>query len=127
MTAKHIALVFCAGGLGALSRMGLTMLVNKLIGGHFPWGTLVVNMAGCFVFGFLWEMITSRALSDPTRVILLVGFVGSFTTFSSFIFDSYALGGHSPGLALTNILFQNTVGFAFLYAGIQSAKIIFKY
>ncbi|MDR1045435.1 MAG: CrcB family protein [Candidatus Adiutrix sp.] len=125
MAFKHIFLVFCAGGFGALSRFALTVLVNRLANGQFPWGTLTVNMLGCFIFGFLWELIGSRSLSDPTRVILLVGFIGSFTTFSSFIFDNYALIGQRPDLALINIIFQNIAGFIFLYGGIHSAKIIF--
>lgn len=55
MTWKHIIAIFCAGGLGALSRFELTALVNKLAGGEFPLGTLVVNIVGCFLFGALWK------------------------------------------------------------------------
>lgn len=120
-------LIFFAGGLGALSRFGLTVLVNKLAGGQFPWGTLAVNMLGCFIFGLLWELISSRMLSDPTRIILLVGFVGSFTTFSSYIFDSFVLSGSDRlWLALTNIIFQNSIGFLSLYLGILITRRLFE-
>lgn len=126
MAVKHFILIFCAGGAGALSRFGLAALVNKLVGGPFPWGTLVVNMVGCLAFGVLWQLISSRALSDPARMIILVGFVGSFTTFSSFVFDSFALGGSRPVLALMNILFQNIIGLFSLYLGVSIAKFICK-
>ena len=127
MSTKHFILIFCAGGAGALSRFGLTVLINKMIGGPFPWGTVTVNMAGCFIFGVLWELISSRALSDPTRLIILVGFVGSFTTFSSFIFDSFALGGHDRfGLAVLNVIFQNIIGIFSLYLGVAFMKMIIK-
>jgi Integral membrane protein possibly involved in chromosome condensation len=122
MSLKHFILIFCAGGAGALSRFGLTVAVNKLAGGPSPWGTLVVNMLGCFLFGFLWAYIGSRALPDPARIILLVGFVGSFTTFSSFIFDSFLLSDSRLSLALANIVFQNIVGLACLVLGIKALK-----
>lgn len=122
MTWKHIIAVFCAGGLGALSRFELTALVNKLAGGEFPLGTLVVNIVGCFLFGALWEFISHHMLTDPIRVILLVGFVGSFTTFSSFIFDCIALGHLRMGLAAVNFIVQSVVGFFCVFIGIYLMK-----
>lgn len=126
MTWKYIAAVFCAGGLGALSRFELTSLVNKLAGDNFPLGTMVVNMVGCFLFGALWELISHHLLGDPIRVIILVGFVGSFTTFSSFIFDCIALGQVRLGLAAVNFIFQSTVGFACVFIGIYLMKLCLK-
>lgn len=126
MSFKHFILIFFAGGAGALSRFGLSVAVNKLAGGPSPWGTLAVNMLGCFIFGFLWAYIGSRTLPDPARIILLVGFVGSFTTFSSFIYDSFQLSQSHPGLALANIAFQNLVGLVFLYLGMRTITTVFK-
>lgn len=126
MSFKHFILIFCAGGAGALSRFGLSVLVNKLAGGPSPWGTLVVNMLGCFIFGLLWAYIGSRTLPDPVRIILLVGFVGSFTTFSSFIYDSFQLSHSHLGLALANIAFQDLAGLVFLYLGMRTITTVFK-
>ena len=120
MSGKHIMLIFCAGGLGALSRFALTALVNKMAGSGFPWGTLAVNILGCFIFGLIWAYLNHQTLPDTTRLIMLVGFVGSFTTFSSYIFDSYALGHNQMLLALVNVVSQVVIGFICLWLGIRA-------
>lgn len=86
-----------AGAAGALARHGLSLAVNSLTTlmwgrGDFPWGIFVVNIVGCFLFGLIWELAATRhLLSDATRTVLLVGFVGSFTTFSTLISDTNRL------------------------------------
>ena len=82
-----------AGALGTLARYGASELANRLAGGHYPLGTFTVNVLGSFLFGFIWHLAAVRLLiPDQLRIILLVGFMGSFTTFSSLMFDSFALG-----------------------------------
>lgn len=86
-----------AGAAGALTRHGLSLAVNSLTTllwgrGDFPWGIFVVNIVGCFLFGLIWELTATRHLmTDATRTVLLVGFVGSFTTFSTLISDTNRL------------------------------------
>lgn len=126
MTWKHLLIIFCAGGLGALCRFELTALTNKLVGGEFPLGTMVVNIIGCFMFGALWEFISRHMFADPIRVIILVGFVGSFTTFSSFIFDCIALGHARMSLAALNFFVQSLVGFFCVFLGIYLIKFCMK-
>jgi len=63
-------------------------------------------------------------IADATRVVLCVGFMGSFTTFSSLIFDSFMLAQTRPVLLLFNIVIQVVLGFAALYGGIQAARLI---
>jgi CrcB protein len=117
--------MFCAGGLGAWSRYGLTLVMNRLAGGRFPLGTLAANLLGCFLFGLFWELLGAR-LADPgpARLVVLAGFMGSFTTFSSWIFDSFTLGQSRPDLALLNILGQVAAGFLFLFLGLTLARLV---
>lgn len=118
-------LIFIAGGLGALSRFGLTEATTLLLGRSYPFGTLITNVLGAFLFGVVWEMAAVRMLlADTTRVVLCVGFMGSFTTFSSLIFDSFSLGQLSPILLAGNVTAQVLLGFAALYAGIRAAHIL---
>src|SRR3990172_253106 len=78
-----LALLALAGSLGTLARYGLAGLVHRYDGASFPWGTLAVNVTGCFLVGLLAALFESRwPVTGETRVILLVGFMGAFTTFS---------------------------------------------
>lgn len=89
---QRLLLLAIAGGLGALSRYGLSGLVQRYSGATFPWGTLAVNVIGCFVFGIIWAVATERmALSPDVRIIVLTGFLGSFTTFATFMSESHRL------------------------------------
>jgi len=84
-----LALLALAGSLGTLARYGLAGLVHRYDGASFPWGTLAVNVTGCFLVGLLAALFESRwPVTGETRVILLVGFMGAFTTFSTFGWES---------------------------------------
>ena len=112
-----------SGGAGALARYGVSELANTLVGRQYPLGTFVVNVLGCFLFGLIWELAAVRLLiSDTVRLIILVGFMGSFTTFSSLIFDSFALGQTRLALLLFNIGAQTILGFAALFLGMTVGK-----
>jgi len=85
----HIAILALAGAVGTLLRAGCTTLATKLIGAGFPVGTLVVNVAGSLAFGLLAGFIRTRGnISVSLEMILLVGLMGGFTTFSSYAFQS---------------------------------------
>ncbi|MBN1687338.1 MAG: CrcB family protein [Spirochaetales bacterium] len=78
-----------AGALGTLSRYGLAGLVQRMTPSTYPWGTFTVNAIGCFFFGFIWTLTAERLIvSSETRLIILTGFLGSFTTLSTFIFET---------------------------------------
>ena len=80
-----LLLIGLAGAAGTLLRAGLTALATRLCGTDFPWGTLVVNLLGCFACGLLWTLIRQRAVVPATaEPVLLVGLLGGFTTYSSF-------------------------------------------
>lgn len=99
---QKIALMALAGALGSLARYGLAGLVQRATPGTFPLGTFVVNVLGCLFFGLVWGVCESRiTLSPDVRLVLLTGFMGAFTTFSTFTFESYGLmeTGQWPALA----------------------------
>ena len=119
----RILVIASAGALGAVARYALSGVVHRLFGASFPYGTLVVNMAGCFIFGLVWALAQGRVLmTGDNRTAILIGFVGAFTTFSSFIYESFSLlrGGQVLLFAL-NIVGQNAAGILFLVLGIAVA------
>jgi CrcB protein len=73
------------GAIGTLARYGLQGLVQARMGGGFPYGTLLINLSGCFFLGLIGQLTLNRMLiSADMRVAIAVGFFGGFTTFSSF-------------------------------------------
>ena len=87
-------LVFIAlgGALGAVSRFLLGNAVSKSIGGALPYGTFVINVVGCFAMGLLMTIIVDREMLPAAwRLFLCVGFLGGFTTFSSFGYEALML------------------------------------
>lgn len=86
----NLVLIAAAGALGALARYGLGGWVQAR-GAGFPWGTLLVNVLGSFLLGFLFRTLEAMAATPEVRQALTVGFLGSFTTFSAFSFELVGL------------------------------------
>ncbi len=114
-----------AGALGTLARYGLAGLVHRVDGISFPWGTLVVNITGCFLAGLIWTLFENRwPVTADTRIVILIGFLGAFTTFSAFMLETGELARSGEWLyALANIGLQNVLGFAALFAGITLGRL----
>ncbi len=81
-----ILLVMLGGSLGALSRYAVSLLAVKLFGVKFPWGTLIVNLSGCFLIGlaFAWGERGLGIMNPSIRLFFITGYLGALTTFSSF-------------------------------------------
>ncbi|MEE2888641.1 MAG: fluoride efflux transporter CrcB [Planctomycetota bacterium] len=120
----NILLIFLAGGLGSLSRYGLDALVRLAYRGDFPLGTLAVNALGCFLFGLVQGWVAKGDwLSPQQSLILCVGFLGAFTTFSTFAAEGEAMireSGWTPMLGY--VLLQNVVGVAFVILGLRLVR-----
>lgn len=108
-----------AGALGTVTRFALAALVQKTFKASFPIGTLVVNISGCFAAGFLWSLFEHRWTVPPDiRTVVLVGFMGAFTTFSAYMLETHTLfRAASWTLTMGNMLLQNSMGLAALFAG----------
>lgn len=89
---RELLVIMVGGATGALSRFWLANGVYAWLGRDFPWGTLVVNVLGSFTMGLLYVILLERGpLSVEWRALLLVGFLGAFTTFSSFSIETLVL------------------------------------
>lgn len=89
---REILFIGVAGALGALSRYGLSNLANRFISAGFPWGTLVVNVVGCFLIGYVMHVgLATDIVPAAWRLAITVGFLGGLTTFSSFSYETVAL------------------------------------
>ena len=116
---KVMLAIGLAGAVGALLRYGC---VRLLAGGGFPWGTLVVNGVGAFLAGMLFILAKERW--EPFWVtVCFVGFLGAFTTFSTFALESVRLGMEGQFLkAGANVLLQNGCGLLAVWLGMLTAK-----
>jgi CrcB protein len=114
-------LVMLGGSLGAASRYGIGLLAAKLLGTNFPWGTLIVNLSGCFIIGLLFALADrSHLLTPDVRLFLITGYLGALTTFSSFSLETVNAGRAGLTLqALTNILVNNLGGLTLTYLGFR--------
>jgi CrcB protein len=109
-----------AGFAGAISRYELEGLISRNTRGAFPWGTWVVNISGCFLLGLLATLFTGRFLPHPAlRSAVTIGFIGAYTTFSTFAYETVRLGeDHAVGLAFANVVASVAVGLAAAWVGI---------
>jgi len=109
-----------AGFFGAIARYALEGVVSRRTGGQFPWGTLVVNVSGCFVLGVLFTLLTERFAPHPNvRTALTIGFLGAYTTFSTFSLETVRLiEDGAVWLAGANVAASLALGIVFVYLGI---------
>ena len=123
LAGKILALAL-AGAAGTLSRYFLAAWVQNLAGPEFPWSTWAVNILGCFLFGLVWILCEERAyFSTELRFIILVGFMGAFTTFSTYVFETAQLGRDAQWLRVAaNLAGQNLLGFAGLVLGMALGR-----
>lgn len=119
--------ILVLGGLGALARSFVGARVQAASGAaHFPVGTATVNVLGCLLFGLVWQLgERHRFLSPETQALVLTGFMGAFTTFSTYAFDLVRLLQHGHyGLAAGALAAQNLLGLAGILLGLKLGRML---
>jgi len=111
--------VAIAGAVGAAARYQLDGFISRARPSAFPWGTFGVNVLGSFALGFVFAITTERFMTNPTvRIAATVGFLGAFTTFSTFSLETMRLAEDGAlGFAALNVLAGVGAGIAAVYAG----------
>jgi CrcB protein len=123
-----LTLIYIAAGgaAGALLRYTISGYTYKFLNGFLPWGTLAVNLLGCFAIGLLWNVFENIAYSPNTRALIFIGILGAFTTFSTFGLESFNLFREGEiKFAILNILVSNLGGIAFVFIGYFLSKYLF--
>jgi CrcB protein len=121
-----LLLIGLGGFAGAIARYAVDGAVSDRTGGGFPWGTLVINATGSFVLGLLFALTTERAiLPADIRGPLMIGFLGAYTTFSTWMLESWRLiEGGSYGAAVANLGGSVVVGLIAVSAGLVIGRAI---
>jgi len=116
---RSVLLVALGGALGSVARWGLSGLVQRWTGSPLPWGTFVVNAIGSLAIGFVTALALERALVAPgTRLFIITGVLGGFTTFSAFSYETFALLREGQWLAAAGYSLGSLVlGVAAVVAG----------
>lgn len=125
MTVRGWILLALAGALGTLARYALGGWIARATGGGFPWETCAVNVAGCFAIGALAALVDRGHFSLATRVVCMAGFLGGFTTFSSFGLETFRLVADSDwARAVAYVGLTNLGGLAAVWGGYRLLQLL---
>jgi len=123
---RQLAAVAIGGAAGAVMRWLVASGIQRMAGGAFPWGTFAVNALGSFLLGFLFVWLIERSTAgELVRLAITVGFMGAFTTFSTYSLESVRLlqeGAFS--MAFSNIFGQVLLCLLLTWLGIQIARVL---
>jgi CrcB protein len=119
-------MVGIGGFLGAMARLWVNRYVASRLGVLFPYGTFVINMSGCFLIGMIITVLDEHShWSANWHYLIPVGFIGAYTTFSTFEFETLRSAQEGNfGVALLNVLLSVTVGFAAVWLGFITGRAI---
>lgn len=123
---KNIVFIAAGGALGAIARYILSGWVYQWISADFPYGTLVVNLMGTFLLGFFYPLLTEKLAIDPQlRNMITIGCIGAFTTFSTFMMESFRLLQYREyGFFVINIGGSIIGGLMAFYSGMVLGRLL---
>ncbi|MDR1963743.1 MAG: CrcB family protein [Planctomycetaceae bacterium] len=125
-TFYHLLGIGFAGAIGTLARYGVTLGTAFIFGTSYPWGTYLVNLFGCFLFGIVLGLISCGSLSTEWRAILLTGLLGGFTTFSAFAYENQQfLSERRWSAFIFHLVGQNFLGIAAVFGGLLLVNLFF--
>ncbi|HTQ61483.1 MAG TPA: fluoride efflux transporter CrcB [Candidatus Solibacter sp.] len=118
-------MVGIGGFLGAVARFWLGGYISDKMGMRFPYGTLVINCTGCFLLGFIVTLMAERTHWSPNwRFLLPIGFIGAYTTFSTFEYETFrAMQDGELVVAFLNVAISVIVGFLAVWLGMIAGKL----
>jgi|SRR5215469_1953166 len=119
-------IVGIGGALGSIARFWVGGYVYERLGARFPYGTFVINSTGCFVVGFVMTILTERSYLSPNwRLLIPIGFIGAYTTFSTFEYETLmAVRDGAMLTAFLNVVLSLVVGFAGVWIGVVCGRAV---
>ena len=123
---QEMLLISVGAVVGANARYWLGAWFTNQFGPDFPWGTFFINVTGGLLIGFIMSLLTQKLVADPSyRLLLVTGFLGAYTTFSSFTFESMRLIQQGRyGAAVFNIVGSVTIGLIATFGGFALARLV---
>ncbi|HVJ09137.1 MAG TPA: fluoride efflux transporter CrcB [Acidisarcina sp.] len=114
------------GFAGSIARYALGVWVYSRMGTRFPYGTFVINISGCFLIGAILTVLDARiGLSPAWRLAIPIGFIGAYTTFSTFEYETIRLAqAGETQLALLNIALSTVVGYFAVWIGVMVGRVL---
>lgn len=119
---KHLLFIAIGGATGSVLRYLVSIITARFNTGHFPLPTLVVNITGCFLIGFILARVGHGHQENQLRFLLVTGFCGGYTTFSAFSYENIQLINNGHGWTAVGYIFASVVaGVAAVWLGLKAA------
>ncbi len=123
---QSLLFIAAGGAAGTLLRFAVSEITFKITGAGFTWGTIAVNLIGCLLIGILWGVFSALELGNNTRLFVFAGFLGAFTTFSTFALENFHLFRNGEiSMLVFNVAISNIAGILLVFYGYNLSKLLF--